>query len=212
MSLDGRLIIALFAATFACSSGVSPSPPTETPMLDSQGKPIQSQPSDVHLQCDVRREGDTLRLRFEVKNSAREPIHVFDDRGRGDLQPNLLCDGGGGAVHVLYGVPEIPPGVVPYWKFHPKTTKLIPGESVRREATIKIPLREVDSYYPVKYDAHRAVQVSRLGLRVDFVRQSKVTPSDYPDEPRGELGSVSCEAALPGPVELQRRGDPFTRI
>jgi hypothetical protein len=216
MSTRGYLILALTVTMLdiGCSRGCvsSPSPTKETPMLDSRGRPIQHQPRDVRLACDVKWAGDKLSLHFEIRNASDEPIHVFDDRGRGDFQPNILCDGGGGAVHVLFGVPQIPPGVEAYWKFHPKATKLQPGASLHRESSVAVPLRERGTYAPVDYLLYAPVEITRLVLRVDFLRASKVVPSEYPDEPFGELESVSCEARLPGPVELQRRSDRFHRI
>lgn len=172
--------------------------------------PMSTRPPDVRLTCEVAISDAALRVRFTVTNVSAEEIHVFDNAGRSP-EADIVCDGGDGALHMLVGVPPLPPFPC-YWKYHPRTTSLIPGESVSRELVAPIPVREVGRYYPTVYAEHVPVTIERVSLRLDFLRASKVSVTSYPDEPRGEVESVWRAAPMPCPVELWRRRDPFDRI
>jgi hypothetical protein len=165
--------------------------------------------TDVTIACDAELTGDVLRVRFELTNGGAEVVHVFDDRGRSG-KADVLCDGGDGAVRLLVGVPPLPPFPV-YWQFHPKTTALAPGASLRGEVAAPVPLREAGAYYRAAYEPSAAVEVARVWLRVDLLRASRVTSGDHP-EPRGAIECAVAEAALPRPVALLRRADAFDRV
>jgi hypothetical protein len=181
-------------------------------MLGPKGKPILTQPLDVRLACKLDQEGSALRISFEVTNATSEPIHVYDERGRPKA---YLYDGGGGAAHALVGIPPLPEFPVA-WRWAPKTTKLGPGESLRREISFGVPLREKDSYHPEEDQGHAAVAIGRLVLRVDFIRASRIDPSVGDTEKAevvfGDEEAATCESALPQPVELLRRRDLVHRI
>jgi hypothetical protein len=218
MTIDRRSMLLLIATLGAgCSRAHGDrSPAKEKPMLDAQGKPIIQQPTDVRLVCETERVRDVLHIRFTVSNASGEAIYVFvSPARRAAFQPQAVCDGGGGVVHVLCGVPEIPPGVVASWKYHPQSTKLDPGASIRAEMTAPIPLEESNGYDLSQRRAHVSIEVARLALRVDFLRASKGKVTPGPGEygyTYSSLDAVSCEVALPGPVELHRRTDPFYRF
>jgi hypothetical protein len=211
-----RGIVAAAGVALALGSDCRRSAPprAETPLVDVSARPLK-QPADVRLTCAVERAGKDLRLRFEIQSAAREPIHVYDGRGREGGLVQLVADGGGAAVHLVVGIPPLPPFPTA-WRFAPKATELLPGAELRREVVLALPLREAGSYYRKEYPGDGTVKVERLVLRVDFLRASRMSPQAGPPEKAealfGDEESVSCEASLPGPVDLERRGDPFTRI
>lgn len=182
------------------------SPADEVPLLGPQGTHLRAQPRDVRLACEVEQTGDQLLVRFDIANASEEPIYVFDHRGRRDADFDILCDGGGGAVHALLGIPPLPPFPI-YWRYQPKGSYLAPRSTVRRQIRAEIPLDERNAYWPLGYRLDTRVRATRLTLRVDFLRASKVKDNQYPDEPHGDVDAVSCTVELPRAIELRRRND-----
>jgi hypothetical protein len=180
------------------------SPPDEVPLLGPQGAPLLAQPPDVRLACRIDQGSDHLHIRFDITNASKEPIHAFDHGGRQNADFDILCDAGGGVVHALLGVPPLPPFPI-YWRYQPKGTTIDPGTSVHRDMRAEVPLRERNAYWPLEYQVDSGVETTRLTLRVDFLRASKIKDNRYPDEPRGDVEAVSCSITLPNPIELRRR-------
>lgn len=181
-------------------------------MIGPNGKPIESQPPDVRLTCRVEQTDVTLTIHFDLVNSTKEPIYVYDGRGSPQKQ---VYDGGGAAAHVLVGIPPLP-GYPVSWRWAPKATAVAPGASLQRMISLGVPLREVDAYHPDNYEDFAAVTISRVVLRVDFIRKSRIS-ADIKDLEKAEAlwggeEAVTGTVSLPRPVELQRRGDLPTRI
>jgi hypothetical protein len=182
------------------------SPVEEEPLLGPDGAPLRMEPRDVRLACEIEQTSDRIHVRFEIANASKEPIYLFDHRGRWDADFDILCDGGGGAVHALLGVPPLPPFPIP-WRYQPKGSYLDPGSSVSRAIRAELPLDERNAYWPLGYRVGSKVEATRFTLRVDFLRASKIRDAQHPEEPRGDVDAVSCTVDLPRPVELRRRSD-----
>jgi hypothetical protein len=180
-------------------------------MIDAQGKPLQSQPANLELSCQVEYAEAELVMSFQLSNQTKAPVYVFDNGARGDFLPDAVSAGADEAVHVLYGVPELPPFPT-YWKYHPKTTMVAAGSVLRRVARFKLPFREGDPYYPARLGEHSTIDVRRLVLRVDLVRESELTAGATAEDARGRVESTSCAIPLVAGMQLERRSGPFTRF
>src|SRR5687767_2920135 len=111
---------------------------------------------DVALKCRVELSPETLTMHYTVTNRSEADIYALDAfpmvdqasrTGYADLNGVYICERQGGMVHLLKGIPPLPPKTVTV-RIIPLGTKLAPGAQIERKFGLELPLREKSVYYP----------------------------------------------------------------
>lgn len=208
MTKFGILAIAMIVVGGAVVLGVRRwrfAEPTERAFEVSRKQPAK----DMSLACEAKVLDDVIEVTFTLTNDTKEAIFAFD-HGAERLTTDAVYADEAASVTVIIGVPDFPPRTAAAWKYHPKTTKLAAGAAKGRAFELKLPLREGNPYSDAKYDDYTVVEVTRLRLIVDFLRESNARLEGSTPVPKGPVEHAICETVLTKPVELrQRQGDFF---
>lgn len=141
-----------------------------------------------------------------------------------------VCTGAPGEVVLLNGdgpSPAVVPGsqgilqprLMPTVPRLPECSRLPPNAELQWSIKLPLPLCEWFAYEPPVATLTRPVQVHSLRYRLEFIRKSKLRgePTEFVNFPgifqaRGDSESLEAVTALPTPVTVQQRTDPFQRF
>jgi hypothetical protein len=166
--------------------------------------PMDTKVTDVELRCSAKMLDErAVEIGYEITNRSPTIIYVY----LGTSQPDMVCDGGDGAVDVLLGIPPLPRDFTTTWAFHPETAAIAPGESKAGAVLVPVPIDEMSAYHDKPYSDADAVDVDKVRLLVDFVRPG--TKGFDPKIVRGTgvPETVACVVAAPMKLRLRRRVD-----
>jgi hypothetical protein len=188
---------------------------------------------NVALNCRFEFSPEKLTVHYTVTNQSGADIYLLDAfpavdqtsrTGYADLKGVYICEGQGGAAHLLKGIPPLPAGKTVTVRVMPLGTKLAPGARLERKFDLKLPLEEQSPYYgQLKPEDHSVSEINKVRLTVQYI---PATAEDFQADPAhyapaffivrtkhtvGDAMNLDCETGVKD-LTLLKRKDGFTRI
>ena len=194
--ISGGPLLVVFIATVLASAGADCSkagnavPPgrverteiKETNAMIEENNINESAGNDAEFSASVKVGKDKLNVSYDLTNRTKEDIYVLDIFPNYDLEtmkPSVNLnntvtvwsepDG----VRLVRGLPPYPQEKDMSAFYTPYTSKVGPGETLKRRLELPLPLVEFSPYYsPLETAKYEAVDVTRIRLTVNFIKSS----------------------------------------
>ncbi len=185
----GLTIIALASAGTHCSR-TSNALPVEIERAESRGtnvmteenKITESAENDVDFSSSVEVGKEKLNLHFELKNKSKDDIYVLDIfpiydletmKPSVDLNNTVTVWDEADGVRLIRGLPPYPKEKSMSVFYTPYSSKIAPGDTLKRRLELPLPLLEFNPYYsPLERDTYEPVTLSKIKLHIHFLKSS----------------------------------------
>ncbi|MBL8792710.1 MAG: hypothetical protein JNM56_02265 [Planctomycetia bacterium] len=163
-------------------------------------------------------------MEFTVVNEGRQPYYVFTCAAGGLREPlphraYTAYSDADQALHLLLGLPPVPPGSNVFARIVPLSTFLQPGDRHADFLDIPLPVPEWQPYLPENTQDVEIVEARRLRLATEyFSHASLFRPPEWDHQFfffrafGGESLPVSATLELDEPLSVLKRRDRFERF
>jgi len=156
--------------------------------------------ADIALSCQPNREAGSFLFPYTVTNNSAADVYVFDAvpsvdaatrQTRIDPDRVTIALAEDGYVHVLKGIPPLPPDRDVAVQIIPLTAKLPPGGSLQRTLRVPLPFAEASAYFTdLPLRQYEQVDIKGVIFAVQFLRATIPGLAAAPDAFGAELFRV----------------------
>lgn len=144
----------------------------------------------LEINADI--DDQILRVSFSVSNPLKEPIYLlnrlweWDEKGD-YIEPGYqayTCFKDNKTLHMVIGVPHLPPGLRTEVRIIPFSTVIEPGEKYAGTLNFLLPVHEYNPYFPAeKESSYQSEEAVGLEITLHYLKQIEdLTVKDAPIE------------------------------